>query len=233
MGVIKSADVPASVSPFSMKDVEKQAVALLRQARQQADHLLAAAQAEGEVLKQKARIAGYRQGHEEGRAKGYAEGLADGQQKGLDERRAELGDLISALRNAAASINESRLKLQADGLNDVLSLAVAIAERVTKRMGILDPQTAIANVTDALKLVGHESDVRIAIHPSQKASLARALPQLKIAWPRMEHVDIVDDERLAPGGCRVYTARGEVDGDLDQQLQRIVTDLLPDSKEAT
>jgi len=36
---------------------------------------------------------------------------------------------------------------------------------------------------------------------------------------------------LAPGGCRIYTAQGEVDGDLDGQINRVVADLIPASTE--
>jgi len=36
-------------------------------------------------------------------------------------------------------------------------LAIAIAERVTKRQGLLDPQVALANVEEALRLVVHSA----------------------------------------------------------------------------
>ncbi|MCY2955393.1 MAG: FliH/SctL family protein [Planctomycetota bacterium] len=233
MGLIKSANMPAAVSPFSMKDVERQAVALLGQARREAERFLAAAQAAGEELKSQARTAGYVQGQEEGLTAGRKEGFSAGREQGLEERRAELNGLVGALTEAAEQVNASRLELEAAALNDVLRLAVAIAERVTKRLGVLDAQAAVANVAEAMKLVGHESDVRIAIHPSQKAALAEALPRLRRDWPKMEHVELIEDGALAPGGCRVFTAHGQVDGDLDEQLRRIVGDLLPAAKEGS
>ena len=84
---------------------------------------------------------------------------------------------------------------------------------------------------EALKLVSHSSDVRIAIHPKNKTTLKEVLPRLKIHWPALDHVELVDDSMLAPGGCRIYTAQGEVDGDLDGQINRIVADLMPDRSE--
>lgn len=229
MGLIKSANMPAAVSPFSMKDVERQAVALLGQARREAERFLVAAQAAGEELKSQARTAG----HVQGRTEGHKEGFSAGREEGLEERRAELNGLVGALMEAAEQVNTSRLELEAAALNDVLRLAVAIAERVTKRVGVLDAEAAVANVAEAMKLVGHESDIRIAIHPSQKAALSAALPELRREWPKLEHVELIEDVGLAPGGCRVFTAHGQVDGDLDEQLRRIVGDLLPGAKEGS
>jgi len=36
-----------------------------------------------------------------------------------------------------------------------------------------------------------------------------------------------DDPTLAPGGCRIFTKSGVVDGDLNVQIDRVVGDLLP------
>ena len=48
MGLIKSADVPLSISAFSMQDVEAAAKTVLQRARAKADQLMAAAQTEAE-----------------------------------------------------------------------------------------------------------------------------------------------------------------------------------------
>ena len=42
-----------------------------------------------------------------------------------------------------------------------------------------------------------------------------------------KHVELTDDATLAPGGCRIYTRGGRVDAALDEQLDRVIADLLP------
>lgn len=230
MGLIKAGNVTARVTAFSMKDIENQAKALLLRARQQAEQLLAAAQVEAEGLKQQAQADGFAEGHQQGLAQGHQEGLKAGREEALQEQRGQLANLVAAMTGAMAQIDASRRELEAAALKDVIRLAIAIAERVTKRQGVLDPQVAIANVTDALRLVTHASDVRIALHPSQMAMLKEVLPRLKSQWPALAHVELIEDESLAPGGCRVFTAHGLVDGDLDEQLRRIVAELLPEAE---
>ena len=54
------------------------------------------------------------------------------------------------------------------------------------------------------------------------------MPRLMLNWPETQHVQIVEDASIAPGGCRVYAGGGQIDATLDEQLDRVVADLLPD-----
>ena len=78
-----------------------------------------------------------------------------------------------------------------------------------------------------MRMVVRSADVRIAINPQQRATLNEMLPKLTLNWPKLEHVEIVDDATIAPGGCRIFTNAGVIDADLDQQLARIASDLIP------
>jgi flagellar biosynthesis/type III secretory pathway protein FliH len=134
---------------------------------------------------------------------------------------------MATLTQMIQDIYASRLKLESDAQQAVVSLAIAIAERVTKRQGLLDPLVAQANVEEALRLVVHSSDVRIAIHPSQKGQMAEVLPRIMSRWPNLKHVDLIADGTLEPGGCRVFSGGGQIDGDLQLQLDRIAQELVP------
>ena len=215
-----------------MKDVELQAKALLARAQQQAEELLAAAQAEALQIRKVTREIALVEGRAEGLASGRQEGLRIGREEALSEQRAALTQALNALTHAATSIDTSRRGLEAAALKDVLKLAIAIAQRITKRQGAMDSKVTLANIEEALHLVTHASDVRIAIHPTQKAALDEALPKLKLRWPTLEYVEIIEDASLSPGGCRIFTARGRVEADLEGQLDRIAADLLPENQEA-
>jgi flagellar assembly protein FliH len=233
MGVIKSPNVPVSISPFSMTDVEQAAKGVLLRARQQAEELLAAAQVEGEKLKIAASAQGKIEGHREGLALGTEQGRKAGEAQALDEHKTQLQQAIAALNEAATTLNSSRSELEAAALQEVVKLSIAIARRVTKRQGLLDPQTLIANLEEAMKLVARETDLRIVIHPSQRKTLESALPQLGLKFSALSHVEMIEDQAISPGGCRVLTCQGQIDADLGVQLDRVIADLLPNSQEAT
>ena len=235
MGLIKSNSAPATLAAFSMADIEAQANAVILRAKNQAGRILVEAQRIGEEIKKESREQGSTEGRQAGYEQGLKEGSAAGQQQALGEHRQSLQELIQTLTRASVDLNESRRMLETEASTDVLRLAVAIARKVTRQVAIGGENggdaVVTANVREAMKLAVHSSDVRIAIHPSQKQSLERVLPELRTNWPALEHVALVDDATLAPGGCRIFTAGGQIEADLENQISRIAAELIPGSAE--
>src|SRR6187399_1029267 len=110
MGVIKSNNAPASLSPFSMRDIENQAKAILLRAQQRADQILAAAQTEGVQIRQNAYDQGFAAGNEDGLKKGTEDGKTAGRQAALSEQKTKLEQLFKTFTTAVADINASRSK---------------------------------------------------------------------------------------------------------------------------
>lgn len=227
MAVIKAQVAPVGAKPFSMADIETAAKRVLLRARQQADALLAEAQVQAEELCRQAVEEARAQGYEAGHQEGLAAGQAAGQAQALAESREQLAQVISALTAAASEIEQSRRELENQALTEVIELAIAIARRITRRQGELDPRVLAENLQDAMKLVVHRADLRVAIHPRQRQVMESLLPELQLRWPALEHVTLVEDANLVPGGCRVHCHDGMVDADLDGQLDRVIADLLP------
>lgn len=226
MAVIKAGQ-PVATAVFSLRDVEREAAEILSQAREQAAAIVDAARRQGQEIRQRCHAEGLAAGKAEGLAAGREDGAKAGREQALEEQRAQLSHLIHALTTAAAAVEADRRRIAAQATADVVRLAVAIARRVTRRLGEVDAAVTEANVNEALKLVMHASDVRIAVHPRQIELLREILPKLKLAWPTLEHVSLMEDSTLAPGGCRVVTSSGQIDGDLDRQIDNVVADLLP------
>ena len=68
-------------------------------------------------------------------------------------------------------------------MTEVVRLAIAIADRVTKRRASLGPQVLTDNIIAAVKMVVHAADLRIAVNPAQRQTLLEILPKLAIEWP--------------------------------------------------
>lgn len=210
-----------------MKDIENQAKAILMRATQQADQILATAQNEGIAIRQKAYDQGFVAGREDGARKGGEEGRVAGKLAAFNEQKANLEQLVKTLSAAVTSLNSSRASLESTASAEVIKLSVAIARRVTKLQGLREEGVLSENIKAAMRLVIHATDVRIVLHPTQKQRLTEILPQLRLQWPKVTHIELVDDPAIAPGGCRIFAGGGEIDADLDQQINRIALDLLP------
>jgi flagellar assembly protein FliH len=232
MAVIKSTTPPPALTQFSIRDMELQAQALLLRAKRAADALLAEAQREADLLRQQARAEGFAQGLSEGIAQGNDEGQKTGHQAALAEIKPQLTATWTALTAAVQQFDAARLDLESAGIIEVIQLAAAIARRVTKRQASIDPVVLIENLREAMKLAVHAADVRVIIHPSQRATLMEELPKLQMNWPNLKHVELADDPSITPGGCRLLTGSGEVDARIEEQLDRVIGELLPTGSRA-
>jgi flagellar assembly protein FliH len=223
MGLIKSSKLPESVVRFSLPDIEHQARARLALAQEQAEQIIAdantrAAEIES-IAREQGQVAGWRQGHTDGHDCGAS--------AALDQHAARLREMIATFDAAAAALEEFRAQVEAAATRDAVQLALAIAARITKRQGAIDPAVLLENVKGALNLVGRSGVTRVAVHPSQRTALAEILPQLQLDAASLRHAEVVDDASILPGGCRVFTAHGHVDADLQTQLDRVTMKLLP------
>jgi flagellar assembly protein FliH len=227
MGLLRANQVPTAAVAFSMTDVEEAAKRVLLKAKLQAENLIAAAMEEAELLKEQAKQEGTREGFDHGHAEGIKHGQEAGRQQAFDQHAAELTSLAQTLTTAAAEFDAARRAVEADALPEIVALAVGVARRVTKRQGLIDPGVLEANLADAMNLAVGASDLRVAVLPAQRAFLESVLPRLKVQWPDLKHVELVDDPTLSPGGCRVFTRHGSIDAELDAQLDRVISELLP------
>ncbi len=227
MAVLKSSSPsPAPVlTPFSIRDIEVQAQTLLLRARRATEVLLAEAQREGEQIKAAAKAEGFAQGLEEGIKQGLIDGKKGGHDAALAEIKPQLAQMLAAVSMMLNQLEAARNELEAAGIEEVVALAASIARRVTKRQAAIDPQVLIENLKEAMKLAVQAADVHIVLHPQQRKLLESELPRLQMNWPAVKHIVLVDDEAVGLGGCRVMTRQGEIDARLDEQLDRVISDV--------
>lgn len=152
--------------------------------------------------------------HQEAWQEGYQLGLAEGRQTGeAFSRQAEA--LLQSL---------TQEQLQQDELlaDEVLQLAIAIAQQVVGTALQLNPQLMLKTVQLALaqlpSLSGHP---KLVVHP-QDAAITRD-------WLAHEHGHlnwrVVEDETMSPGGFRIESGQGELESSLSTRWQEVVAAL--------
>ncbi len=225
MGLIK-AQIAPQVVQFQWRDIEADAARHLSDAKREAEAIVQRARVAAEAVREEARLDGYQRGHEEGIARGRAEA----RQAAIAEYSQQLELTIAALNEAVSEIAAAHRAIADTSISEMVELSAAIAQRVTKRQAMIDPQVLIANLRDSLALIGRQKQIRVAIHPAQRQVLQAALPQMQVEWPALGAAQIVEDSSLMPGGCRVFTDHGQVDADVQAQLDRVIAGLMPERK---
>jgi len=238
MGMIRRADIESytrDATVMNLGDLQQQGQAVVRVASEQAEQILSAARAERDGLLEGAA----EQGRERGHAEGHAEGLEAGTRQGFDQALAEHKQRIETLEKQWGAMLDAfagaRDAMYQQARNDVVGLAVQIAERITKRVIKHDPGAVQTQMQSVLDTLARPTGLVLRVNPEDLAYAETVLPGLIADCMNCAHAEVMGDPSVSVGSCIAQTeGRGVVDATIETQLNRIVEELIPgqDAQEA-
>jgi flagellar assembly protein FliH len=198
---------------FSFSDLRGQADDYLETVRGEAAKIVQQAHRDAERIRRKAEVEGRK----------AAEAAVE---RVLDEKVARRMDtLVPALEQLVRQINDAKGEMQSHWERSALQVATAIAARIIRRELKHDPQITLDSVLEALRLAMGSADITLHISPTDYENLGSQIERLAATLCQLSPSQIVADATIEPGGCRVETRFGEVDLQIESQLQRIEEDL--------
>lgn len=232
-GVIKAGSVGQTPNTgfraFRLNDVMDEAKMFVAKAHAEAEDTLRQAELRARQIEEDARQSadarGYREGYDRGLAEGHEAGRREAFDAALEEFRNEQASLIESYRQTIAAINADREAWLTAARQDLIDLAMAIARRVTHHTGQEHREVVLANLEEAVRLVGARTDVTIAVNPKDEQAaraFAKTLIDMREQWQKIR---VVEEAEIAPGGCRVQWGSGSIDAALETQLDRIEAEL--------
>lgn len=149
---------------------------------------------------------GQKQGFAQGHAEGYAAGLAKAQTQ-AQAMQALLLALPQAMHTAEAEVAE-----------DLLALAIDIAQQVVNQTLVADPEPMLALVRNLLRMEPVLNGTpRLLLHADDVALVQQHLgEELTMAGWRIR-----TDLTIQRGGCRVHAASGALDATLETRWERV------------
>lgn len=144
------------------------------------------------------------------RAEGYAEGVAAG--------RAEIAPAVEALVAAMRALQEERAASAERTERAAAELAVQIAEKVLGAALEVKPELVLEVVRGALRRLAEPQESTLLVNPEDVELVRAAVEGLSA-----EHgapLTVRAERRVGRGGCVVRTRAGEIDADIEAQLQR-------------
>ena len=158
----------------------------------------------------------YQQARDEGARKGQEEGY----QAGFKEGQAKMQAEAQRLAQATAKLDQSLADLDFQIADELLALAVELAQEVIRQEISARPETLLSVVREALTQLPHQH-AAIYLHP-EDASLLRSYmgDQLAHAGHRIH-----DDFKLARGDCVLEAGGSQVDATVAMRWQRVLAGL--------
>lgn len=171
--------------------------------------------AELEALQKAAYDEGFAQGRQDGLAKGQKDGFAKGEQ--------EARELVKRVRRQLDILAEPLAELDDLVEEQLVRLALSIAQQIIRRELQLQPGEVVAVVREALALLPLGSrNVKVHLHPDDARFLREASGQgdEEAAWK------VVEDAAISRGGCRVESVTSQIDATLERRLAVLASELL-------
>lgn len=144
-------------------------------------------------------------------------------QAGVDEK---LESLMPALRSVLQAVEHAKQSCLMHWQQEILQLALAIAERVLRRELPKCPEASQTLIREALELSVGGGQFKLHLNPQDVETLGSWVERLSAEVGQLLPTDIVADEEVSPGGCRVVSKFGIVDQTIEAQLDRIREELV-------
>ncbi|MHC4427988.1 MAG: FliH/SctL family protein [Planctomycetota bacterium] len=211
---------------LDLHDLKEQAERVLDEARAEAKRIVVQARADAATQIEQARERARADGHDRGFAEGRQAGEAEGRAEALETYSARLETLVAGWSEVLADLQASRNAMLAAAREDVLTLALAMGEKVCHRVIETDGSAVVDQVAEALHLVASPSAVTVWVNPQDRPFVENVLADLVDRIGQCTHAELRDEPSVGRGGCIVTTDRGRIDATIDRQLERICEVLL-------
>ena len=212
---------------MDLRDVRAEAARMIADARAEARQIVVSAQQQRQRISDEAHDEAYQRGHTEGVQQGMEDGRRQGRAEAHEQASQQLNELQQAWIEAAQSWEAQRQEMDRQARQAVLDFAVLFARKLVHRVIEVDDRVIIDQVAAALSHVLRPLDVTIRINRDDRPTLEQALPDLLEQVNGLEHLRLIDDETVGPGGCVVNYAQGQIDATVDTQVRRIVELTVP------
>ncbi len=151
-------------------------------------------------------------------AEAKAAGLAQGEQDGRASVDAEMADMLATMRGLVEMAREERHKIISGAEHEIVRLAAAIAERVIHRSIGADESIVLDTVRAAITRITSRERVVVRMNPAD-IEIIRDHRERVTAGADIEHLKIVEDQRVDRGGVIVETESGTIDGRIATQIR--------------
>lgn len=168
-----------------------------------------------------------RQGYLEGKAEGKAEAEAASREL-LEKASRKLKEAGEEARDCLQQARRRAREIVSASETDIVELAVAIAEKLIISQLELAPQKVTQIVRESMRrLADEEEQLEVYLHPADLPVCRKSLGgQFATAGAPGSRLELLPDERLSRGSCRIESESSTVEYLLDAELKKIRETLL-------
>lgn len=147
----------------------------------------------------------------------YDEGYQSGEEAGYHQLSPQLDAVMSSINQ----IEQQKQKMISEFKPQIITLALAMAEKITKAYLSDHPDQFNAIVDEALTRITDKEKVVIRVNPQQADTVRKNKEAIQIRLPDIKTLEIHEDNKIEFGGCMIETKMGYVDATLKIKLETL------------
>jgi len=141
--------------------------------------------------------------------------IGEGYNAGLGEAKAHAARLVAMLRNVETARQQMLDKLA----EQILDLALDVANQVVRTTLKLHPELIVPVVREAMQtLPGVQGEPLLVLNPADAEFVREQLAEEL----ERDHWRVAVDPNMRPGGCRIETTGGDIDGTVGKRWSRVM-----------
>lgn len=153
----------------------------------------------------------------------YAAGLAAGRRKGLEEGMAEARPQVQNIEHLLKTLSAPLAEVEQQTLDELTSLAIAIARQLIRRELESHPDEIVAVVREAVNALPSATlSIKVMLHPDDLV-LVRDVFSLENS--EGQSWMLAPDPVITRGGCRIEGGASRIDATVEKRLNAVVAEL--------
>ena len=191
--------------------------------RNEAAEIVSRAESDGKALIENARerafgllheaSTGAERVEEDAHAAGFDRGLTDGR----TQAGTEMDEMLATMRGLVEMARLERIKIIEGAEPEIVKLAYALAEKVVHQQISMDPNVVVQMAKAAIARLVNRETITVRVNPADIEAM-RDHRERMLALGDIEHLRLIEDQRVDRGGVIVETESGSVDAKVTTQL---------------
>ncbi|MCH7988383.1 MAG: hypothetical protein IID46_04435 [Planctomycetes bacterium] len=211
---------------FNYEDLRKKCNVYVEKVRHETRSMIQDARIQSESIRKEA--------YEQGRQSGSQQGLRDAEEQ-IRSRAEELADQLAveklkttlpAMQAAADMLVQERDKWMAAWEEITVRLSLAVAEKVLRRKLDVEPEISTEMIRGVLELATGTPHITLKLNPEDLEHLGDHAEDVIRSMASCGKVTLIADESISNGGCVIETQHGVINAEIENQLERIASELL-------
>ena len=153
-----------------------------------------------------------------------------GNETGIEDTKTEMMEQVNQLTTQLQK-TISEIAIQTETIieqheQEILRLILAIARKVIEIEVAMNPDIILTTLRRSLEYLSEKEEIKIVVNPHDWSIVRENLQKLALTVELPQNIEVIANEAIESGGCRIDFKAGSIDADIETQFAEIKRKLM-------